>query len=68
MFNFWPILRVHMLIGFMLIKKNVYYDSLTITDQEENRTKTETTYSAWLEIIFVVPQGSILGPLLFEVF
>ena len=24
MLNFWPILRVHMLIGFMLIKKNVY--------------------------------------------
>ena len=23
MLNFWPILRVHMLIGFMLIKKRV---------------------------------------------
>ena len=32
------------------------------------RTKIENTYSTWLDIIFRVLQGSILGPLLFDVF
>ena len=29
----------------------------------KQRTKIENTYSTWLDIIFGVPQGSILGPL-----
>ena len=34
----------------------------------KQRTKINRAYSFWLEIVFVVPQGSILGPLLFHIF
>ena len=51
--------------GFSLPALRLVNDYLS---NRKQRTKIENTYSTWVDIIFEVPQGSILGPLLFKVF
>ena len=34
----------------------------------KNRAKINSAYSSWEEILFGVPQGFIVGPLLFNIF
>ena len=51
--------------GFSLPALRLVHDYLSTKKQ---RTKVNKTYNSWLEIVFGVSQGSILGPLLFSIF
>ena len=61
--------------GLLLANLNAYGFSLpalrlvqSYLSNRKQRTKTNSEFSSWKEILFRVLQGSILGPLLFNIF
>ena len=51
--------------GFSLLALRLIHDYLL---DRKQRTRINNSYSTWIEIVFGVPQGSILGPFLFNIF
>ena len=51
--------------GFDNSSRTFVYSCLS---ERKQRTKINSSFICWTEILFVVPQGSILGPLLFNAY
>ena len=51
--------------GFSVPAIKLVHDYLS---HKKQRTKGNKTYSSWWEIVFDVPQSSIIGPILFNIF
>ena len=51
--------------GFSISALKLIHNYLT---NRKQRAKINSSYNSWEEILFGVPQGSILGPLLFNIF
>ena len=47
---------------------DLVYQPESYLSNSKQKTKINTAYSSWKEIFFGVPQGSILGPLLSNIF
>ena len=50
------------------IKKGSLKLLFSYLKNRKQRVRLNNTYSEWMDILFSVPQGSILGPLLFNIF
>ena len=48
-----------------IIQVLLFYSYLS---ERKQRTKIDSSFTCWAEILFGVPQGSILGPLLFNAY
>ena len=50
------------------IKKGSLNLLFSYLKNRKQRVRLNNTYSEWIEVLFGLPQGSILGPLLFDIF